>query len=140
MKIKLILALLLLSQLSPAVTLEWDKSPDAWVSGYNIYAGTNSFYGTNGVALPLTNYVVKVNCGTNTLCTLSNLLSGTFYFVATAYVADNQESLPSNEVIYTVPKSPESPGSLRTVIIQYSTAINTTNWSDVGFFRVKIGL
>jgi hypothetical protein len=75
------------------VTLEWDPSPDAWVAGYAIHYGTTS-----------SNYTVRVDVGNATSCTVTNLTSGiTYYFVATAYAADGQESLPSNEVAYTVP-------------------------------------
>lgn len=75
------------------VTLEWDPSPDAWVAGYAIHYGTAS-----------SNYTVRVDVGNATTCTITNLTPGaTYYFVATAYTADGQESLPSNEVSYTVP-------------------------------------
>lgn len=75
------------------VTLEWDPSPDAWVSGYAIH------YGTSGG-----NYTVRVDVGNTTTCTITNLNPGvTYFFVATAYTADGLESLPSNEVSYTVP-------------------------------------
>jgi len=78
---------------APAVTLEWDPSPDSWVSGYAIHYGTAS-----GV------YTVRVDVGNVTTCTITNLTPATtYYFVATAYTADGLESLPSNEVAYTVP-------------------------------------
>ncbi|HEY9171241.1 MAG TPA: fibronectin type III domain-containing protein, partial [Verrucomicrobiae bacterium] len=80
-------------QTAGGVTLEWDPSPDAWVAGYAIHYGTASG-----------NYTVRVDVGNRTSVTLSNLAPGvTYYFVATAYAADGQESLPSNEVAYTVP-------------------------------------
>lgn len=85
--------LLLLLQGIWAVTLEWDPSPDAWVAGYAIHYGEASG-----------NWTVRVDVGNRTSCTISNLIPGaTYYFVATAYAADGQESLPSNEVAYTVP-------------------------------------
>lgn len=75
------------------VTLEWDPSPDAWVYGYAIHYGTAS-----------SNYTVRVDVGNQCTCTITNLTPGvTYYFVATAYTTDGQESLPSNEVSYTVP-------------------------------------
>ncbi len=78
------------------VTLEWDPSPDAWVAGYAIHYGTTS-----------SNYTVRLDLGNHTSATLTNLTPGTtYYFVATAYTSDGQESLPSNEVSYTVPESP----------------------------------
>lgn len=113
-----------------AVTLEWDPSPDA-VSGYRLYASTNSVS-----VHRLTNALVKVDCGMNRVCTLSNLVSGvTWYFVATGYTT-NAESLPSNEVIYRIPMAPVQ---MRTVIVQWQGTVVGTNWQDVGFFRIKMG-
>ena len=112
-----------------AVTLEWDASPDVWVTGYRIYCGTNS-------VAPLTNAVLKIDCGTNLTCTVSNLLGGhSYYFVATAYTADGLESPPSNEVIWTVPITPPN---LRTVVVQWSGLVASTNWQDAVFFKFRI--
>lgn len=108
-----------------AVTLEWDPSPDAWVAGYRLHWGNAS-----------SNYIASVDVGTNTTCTLTNLQPGRYYFVATAYTADGQESLPSNEVAWSVPSPPMN---ARTVIVQWTGAVATTNWQDVGFFRIRIG-
>ncbi len=81
------------------VTLEWDPSPDAWVAGYALHYGTAS-----------SNYTVRLDVGSSTSVTVSNLTpGGTYYFVATAYTSDGQESLPSNEVGYTVPLSDNLP-------------------------------
>ena len=114
-----------------AVTFEWDASPDAWVTGYRLYAHTNSMAaGTN-----LTTAVVKIDAGTNLTATVTNLLPGKFYFVATAYTADNLESPPSNEIILSVPVQPPN---LRTVIVQWSGAVASTNWQDAIFFKFKI--
>lgn len=89
-----VLCLLALVLTGRALTLEWDPSPDSWVAGYNIYAHTNQSVRRHH----LTNAAIRVDCATNTTCTLSNLPSGRWAFVATAYTADGQESLPSNEV------------------------------------------
>lgn len=109
-----------------AVTLEWCPSPDAWVAGYAVHYGTGQttnwapqvYTNTNPndpcspsvIISPgsnwLSNYTVRVDVGNRTSCTLTNLTPGvTYYFVATAYAADGQESLPSNEVSYTVPSN-----------------------------------
>ena len=129
-----ILCILCVSALSQAhaVTLEWDPSPDAWVAGYRLYASTNS------VAVhQLTNAPVRVDAGTNTTAQLTNLTAGlTYYFVATAYTADGAESLPSNEVLWRVPRPP---AQMRTIIVQWSGQVLSTNWQDVGFFRLKLG-
>lgn len=102
-KLRNILLVLLLSVITLiAVTLEWDPSPDAWVSGYRLHYGYQS-----------SNYVVSTDVRTNTSHTYSNLVPGkTYFFVATAYAnyfvgsgfeSNSMESLPSNEVSYTVP-------------------------------------
>ena len=112
-----------------AVTLEWDASPDVWVTGYRLYCGTNS-------VKPLTNAVIKIDVGTNLTATVSNLVTGkTYYFVATCYTAEGLESPPSNEVMWTVPFEPLN---LRTVIVQWSGAVASTNWQDAVFFKFKI--
>ncbi len=91
----ILLALVLAVPTVSGVTLEWDPSPDAWVAGYAVHYGTVS-----------SNYTVRIDVGNQTSATISNLTAGvTYYFVATAYTADGQESLPSNEVAYTVPFS-----------------------------------
>jgi len=79
-----------------AVTLAWDPSPDDRVSGYAIRHGLQS-----------SNYNMRVDVGNITQATITNLTSGiTYFFVATAYTTDGLESLPSNEVSYTVPTGP----------------------------------
>ena len=113
------------------VTLEWDPSPDSWVAGYRLYASTNS------VAIHgLTNALVKLGAGTNTTCTVSNLAVGRWYFVATAYTTEEIESLPSNEVIASVATAP---ANMRTVVVQWSGQVASTNWQDAGFMRIKFG-
>lgn len=94
--VAVLLALGSFPQSGRAVTLEWDPSPDAWVAGYAIHYGTAS-----GA------YAVRLELGNRTSATITNLTPGTtYYFVATAYTFDGQESLPSNEVSYTVPDGP----------------------------------
>jgi hypothetical protein len=113
-----------------AVTLAWCPINESWVKGYKVAYGqgqttnwTPQIY-TNVnpndpcspmvILSPGTNwlgrYTTFVDVGTNTQSTLTNLTPGeTYYFVATAYASDGQESLPSNEVSYTVPTSPTNP-------------------------------
>jgi hypothetical protein len=84
---------------SHKVTLAWDSSPDAWVAGYALHHGTVSG-----------NCTVRLDVGANTSATVSNLMAGViYYFIATAYTSDGQESLPSNEVSYMVPVSDNLP-------------------------------
>ena len=89
-----------------AVQLAWDPSPDANVTGYKIYYGTNS--GSYQI-------IVDVGNVTNTTITLTNYAPITTYFIATAYTVEGVESLPSNEVSYAAPKpKPSPPTNLRT--------------------------
>ena len=114
-----------------AVTFEWDASPDQWVTGYRLYTHTNSMAaGTN-----LTTAIVRIDAGTNLTATVTNLAPGRYYFVATAYTADNLESPPSNEIILSVPVQPPN---LRTVVVQWSGLVASTNWQDAVFFKFRI--
>ncbi len=77
-----------------SVTLSWNPSPSAAVTGYKIYYGTVSGSYTNVVSV-----------GTVTNATVSGLKEGvTYYFAATTYSSSlNLESAPSSETSYTVP-------------------------------------
>ncbi len=78
-----------------SINLTWDPSPDAAVTGYNIYYGV-----TSGV------YPNAINVGNVTSATISGLIAGTtYYFAATAYYADGMEGMFSNEISYTIPAS-----------------------------------
>lgn len=75
------------------VTLGWQASTDPSVVGYDLYYGTVS--GQYNHKIPITS---------GTSVTVSNLIEGvTYYFVVTAYSSSGLESVPSNEVSYTVP-------------------------------------
>jgi len=101
-----------------AVPLAWDPSPDANVLGYAIYYGTNSG-----------NYQTRVPVGNATNTVLSNLTNvGTYYFVAVAYTAEGVESLPSNEVSYTVNSGTPPITPLVTIVTpDPATTLVTTN-------------
>jgi len=76
-----------------SVTLAWDASPDMGVTGYFVYCGPAS-----GV------YTKKVPVGPATSVTLFDLAEGaTCYFAVTAHDSSGLESIPSNEVVYSVP-------------------------------------
>jgi len=84
------------------VTLAWDPSPDSSVAGYRIYDGVTS--GT---------YTNVIDVGNVTTATVSNLVSGvTYFFAATAYDTNGQESVFSDEVSYTVPWLTNGPPTL----------------------------
>ena len=76
-----------------SVTLAWDRSPDADVTGYRLYYGVASGAYTN-----------VTDVGNVDTATLGGLKAGvTYYFAATAYDGSGLESDFSNEVSYTVP-------------------------------------
>lgn len=108
--------------------LAWDASPDS-VSGYRIYAGTNT---------AATNALVKLNVGTNLIAAVDGLAAGNWTFWATAYTTNGGfvESLPSNLVFVRVPPPP---AKLVTVAVQWNGSVVSTNWQDAGFFRLKLG-
>ena len=76
-----------------SVTLAWNPSPAATVTGYSVYYGVAS-----GV------YPSRVSAPDATSTTITGLIEGrTYYFVVTAHDAAGLESLPSNEIAYQVP-------------------------------------
>jgi hypothetical protein len=73
--------------------LSWSASANASVTGYDIYYGTNSG-----------NYPYLLNAGNTNLVTIANLSPGvTYYFAATAYDAEGDQSTLSSEISYLVP-------------------------------------
>ena len=75
------------------VTLGWNPSPETSVVGYAVYYGIGS-----GA------YTERIDAGDQTSVTITGLTVGvTYYFAVTAYTAIGTESLPSNEIAYTVP-------------------------------------
>ena len=73
--------------------LSWNASTSTNVAGYNLYYGTASG-----------NYTSKISAGNVTAITISNLVPGvTYYFAATAYDANGNESPLSNEASFIVP-------------------------------------
>ena len=97
---KAVSLLILISSLVPlpclavqSVTLAWDPSADASVVGYNLYYGTVSG-----------SYSSRISVSNTTSATVSGLREGvTYFFVVTAYDSSGLESVPSNEVSYSVP-------------------------------------
>jgi hypothetical protein len=89
----LICALPLPAAYAASVDLEWDPNTEPELAGYKIYWGTS-----NG------NYTSSKDVGNNTLCTIAGLNEGqTYYFAATAYDGDGNESGFSNQITYTIP-------------------------------------
>jgi hypothetical protein len=80
-------------QATQSVILAWQPSSDPNAVGYRIYYGTASG-----------NYTEKVYVGNLTGVTIDGLADGvTYYFAATTFNAQNQESGFSNEASYQVP-------------------------------------
>jgi len=76
-----------------SVALAWYPSPDTNVVGYALYYGTSSG-----------NYSARLDVQSQLATSISNLVAGTtYYFVVTAYTAEQLESLPSDEVAYLAP-------------------------------------
>jgi hypothetical protein len=73
------------------ISLAWDASVSAGVTGYKVYVGSSS--GTYGTPTAI---------GNNTAYTVTGLASGTYYFAVTAYDAGGNESGFSNEVSKTI--------------------------------------
>ena len=75
---------------SAQVTLTWDSNAEKDIAGYKIYYGTSSG-----------NYDASVDIGNWTSCTIAELKEGqTYYFAATAYDFDGNESDFSREVTW----------------------------------------
>lgn len=76
-----------------SVTLAWDASPDASVTGYRLHIGDSTFHYTNSAVV-----------GNVLTARVENLMpSATYSFAATAYDAQGVESPFSNEIQYTTP-------------------------------------
>jgi Bacterial Ig domain/Fibronectin type III domain len=75
-----------------SASLAWDPSPDPSVTAYQLKYGTAS-----GA------YSQTIDVGNTTTATVSNLSPGqTYYFVVTAFNGSGMESMPSNEITFTL--------------------------------------
>jgi hypothetical protein len=75
-----------------SLVLDWNPGDSPVVTGYFIYYGTNSG-----------SYPNKIDAGNVTSFTLTNLAAGvTYYFTATAYDANGNESVYSNETSFVL--------------------------------------
>lgn len=109
--VPIILLFMVLSASAGNVTLAWGPSPSPGVTGYNLYYGGASHTYTN-----------VIDCGTNTTCTVSNLIGGaTYYFAATAYNAVGLESDYSAELSYTMPVINVRPAPPTDLVLKAST-------------------
>ena len=92
------------------VTLSWDApntntdgTPLTDLAGYRIYVGRATGVYDAGI----------IDVGNVLTITLTAFCEGTYYFVATAYDTEDNESDYSNEVSKTFNIAPGSPGGLR---------------------------
>ena len=93
------------------ITLAWDANTEPDLSGYRIYYGTSSH-----------DYGDPVDVGDVTEVTLIGFDDGaTYYFAATAYDEDDNESVYSDELVHTFgvinpkPNTIKSPKSYRKI-------------------------
>jgi hypothetical protein len=81
---------------SQNVTLTWEPSSGPNIAGYDLLYGNSTG-----------NYTQTINVGNTTTATLSNLTQGSTYFIVViAYNTATLESLPSNEIAFTVAPAP----------------------------------
>ena len=77
------------------ITVAWDRCTDPNIAGYYLYYGIKSG-----------NYQYKVKVGNYNSCAVSGLENGkTYYFAATAYDSQLNESAFSEEIEYTTPST-----------------------------------
>lgn len=113
------------------VRLAWDPSPTPGVTNYVLHARTND---PALLSNTVVSAAVHVGVGTNLSATLDNLRPARWWFAVTAE-AWGVQSDPSNILEAEVPAAP---GQFRTVLMQLQWSATLTNWTDVGFFRLKI--
>jgi len=106
------------------VKLAWDPSPDPQVVGYRIYYGPASGSYTNTATV-----------GATTNATITGLLVGaTYYFAATAFNTNGDESIFSNEVMYqplAPANQPPTLGAIANVTVNEGAGQQTVNLSGI---------
>jgi hypothetical protein len=103
------------------VSLSWNPSPTPGVTNYTLYAKTSA---TN----------IAVNTGTICTATLRDIKAGIYTFTATAW-KDGTQSVPCIPLVVEIA---EPPVGLRTVVVAGAPILSSTNWVDMGFFKLKI--
>jgi Fibronectin type III domain len=121
-----------------SVTLGWIASTSRQTTGYAVYYGTSSG-----------SYDYRIDSGTNTSATATNLQAGpTYYFVVVSVDADGVESMPSNEVHYPTLGTPPAFTSISLVRgrlvmtwnavpgqayqVQFKTSLEQRDWIPLG--------
>ena len=107
------------------VRLGWSPSPSPGVTGYDIYWGYSSGQ-----------YSDLVDVGNVTDVTLGGLSTNmVYYFEVVAYDSTGLESLPSNEISYSVPVAAAQPPAITTGPMAQSVALG----ADVTFCVIATG-
>ncbi len=108
----ILFTLLLMPVFAADVSLQWDANTEPDLAGYKLHYGTVS-------GSPI--FSTDVGKVTNGL--VKEMTPGVTYFItATAYNDSGLESLPSNEVVYTVPPT--------TVVLAWSKPLKKFVWTD----------
>ncbi len=90
------------------ITFEWDANTESDLAGYRLYAG-----GETGVYNP----DLTIDVGNRTIYKWTGFSDGDWFFAATAYDDDGNESAYSNEVALTIDTvAPGAPGAFRATI------------------------
>jgi hypothetical protein len=134
-KIILLLTLAINSCLAGTVTLQWDASVSTNVAGYKLFASTNLLNNTN-----YTKANVIVDVGTNLIASVSTDKVGTWYFGAVAYGYSGTNKVESNLSNILPLTWPAPPANAVMLVPQYIETLGSTNWQDLGFFRLKLGM
>jgi hypothetical protein len=93
---------------SADITFEWDANTESDLKGYRLYAG-----GETGTYDP----DLTIDVGNVTTYTATGFSDGDWFFAATAYDEDGNESDYSNEVALTIDTlAPGAPGAFRATI------------------------
>ena len=80
------------------ITLAWDASTSQEVSGYKIYYGRTSSLNMTPAQYSVTSGVEVIDVGNVLTYTMTGIdQSGTYYFVATAYVPPDNTTYPDKE-------------------------------------------
>lgn len=95
-----VLGLALVPQAAAAgsVTFAWDANGEPDIAGYRLVYGTHPG-----------DYTLEIDAGNRTTFTLTDLVSGRYYFTVTAYNTAGMTSLPSSELQVTIPPASDSP-------------------------------
>lgn len=100
-----------------SITLGWQASSDPTIAGYDIFYGTVSQQYTN-----------EISVGNASSATISGLVPGvTYYFAATSYNSQNEQSAFTPEVSYTVPQQVISQPPIITGMLSTNVAMPGQN-------------